>query len=160
MPESKITLLAFKNTSAESLVKGMDFPTFLLPSDKEKDTEILLPQIEKSKNIICLGQKPGLKNKLALELLAKLGRQSLSTNFDLKNFEKELETNNIPYAESHRPGTSFCNLLYWNGLKFIKENNLNCRLLFIHLPFLENMGNVEELKKGLERVIKSYFTKI
>lgn len=155
MIKEKITLAAFKKTSAESLINGMDFPKVFLPSDKIKDTEILLPQIKKSENIICLGQKAGLKNKLALELFAKMGQQSLATNFDLKSFEMELEKNNIPYSESSRPGTSFCNLLYWNGLKFIKENNLGCRLLFIHIPFLENMEKLEELKKVLERVIKT-----
>ena len=37
MNQGKVTLLAFKNTSAELLVKGMDFPTvFLIQNDVVK----------------------------------------------------------------------------------------------------------------------------
>ena len=53
--KKKLTILAFKNTSAELLVKGLDFPTVLLPSDKIKDSEIAKAEIEKSEIVICFG---------------------------------------------------------------------------------------------------------
>ena len=40
MKKQKLTILAYKNTSAELLVKGLDFSTVFLPSDKIKDSEI------------------------------------------------------------------------------------------------------------------------
>ena len=36
--ESNLTLLAFQSTSAETLVREMDFPIVLIPSDKIKDS--------------------------------------------------------------------------------------------------------------------------
>ena len=45
--KSNLTLLAFQNTSAETLVRGMNFPTFFLPSNKIKDSEIAIAEIKK-----------------------------------------------------------------------------------------------------------------
>ena len=54
--KSHLTLLAFQNTSTETLVRRMDFPNVLLPSDKVNDSEIAMAEILKSKIIICFGQ--------------------------------------------------------------------------------------------------------
>ena len=91
----KLTLLAFKNTSAELLVKGLDFSTVFLPSDKIKD------------------------------------------------------------SESHNPGTSYCNLVYWNSLNYIKAQKLNCKLLFIHIPYEKNIDNILTLQEKLNIIIKN-----
>ncbi len=58
MNQGKVTLLAFKNTSAELLVKGMDFPTFSVPCDFAEASSakfyvfILLSQIIKKCDIL------------------------------------------------------------------------------------------------------------
>ena len=82
--KKKLTLLTFQNTSAELLVKGLDFPTALLPSDKIKDSEIAKAEIEKSSIIICFGQKPQIKNKICLELIAKNHDENINTNFEIE----------------------------------------------------------------------------
>ena len=81
MKKENLTILAFKNTSAELLVKGLDFPTVLLPSDKIKDSEIARAEIKKSDIVICFGQKPQIKNKICLELVAKNHDEIIHTNF-------------------------------------------------------------------------------
>ena len=149
------TLLAFKNTSAETLVKGMDFPIVFLPSDKTKDTKIAITKIQTSEKIICFGQKPQIKNKICLELVARDIDSILSTNFELETFKKKLEANNITYSESQNPGTSYCNLVYWNALKFIKDKNCDCKFLFIHIPFEKNIENISELREKLNNVLKT-----
>ncbi len=150
-----ITLLAFKNTSAELLVSGMNFPTVFLPSDKNRDSEIAKEVIQKSSIIICFGQKPQIKNKICLELIAKINGSKIATNFDIESFKEKLEQQNISYSESQNPGTSYCNLVYWNGLNYIKDNNLSCKFLFIHIPFEKNISNISELREQLNCVIKS-----
>jgi pyrrolidone-carboxylate peptidase len=155
LKSEKIKILAFKNTSAEILVKGMDFPVVFLPSDIIKDSEIACAEMEKSSLIICFGQKPQIKNKICLELVAKKQDKIISTNFDINSFKKQLELNNIIYMESQNPGTSYCNLVYWNCLNYIKEKNLKCKILFIHVPFLKNIQNLPELQKKLNIIIKN-----
>ena len=155
MEKENLTILAFKNTSAELLVEGIDFPTVFLPSDKTKDSEIAKTEIEKSSVVICFGQKPQIKNKICLELIAKNQDEIISTNFKIDSFNKQLEQNNILYSESQNPGTSYCNLVYWNGLNYIKDQNLNCKFLFIHIPFEKNINNIAELQEKLNIVIKN-----
>ena len=151
----KLTILAFKNTSAELLVKGLDFPTVLLPSDKIKDSEIAIAEIEKSSIIICFGQKPQIKNKICLEMIAKNQGEIIKTNFDIEPLKHLLETNNIAYTESQNPGTSYCNLVYWNSLNYIKDQKLNCKFLFIHIPFEKNIDDILALQEKLNIIIKN-----
>ena len=153
--KKKLTLLTFQNTSAELLVKGLDFPTVLLPSDKIKDSEIAKAEIEKSSIIICFGQKPQIKNKICLELVAKNQSEIINTNFELEPLKHLLETNNIAFIESHSPGTSYCNLVYWNSLNYIKDQKLNCKFLFIHIPFEKNIDDILALQEKLNIIIKN-----
>ena len=156
MNQGKVTLLAFKNTSAELLVSGMDFPTVFLPSDKTRDSEIAKEEIQKSSIIICFGQKPQIKNKICLELVAKNEDTSIETNFEIESFKEKIEQQNISYSESQNPGTSYCNLVYWNSLNYIKDKKLSCKFLFIHVPFEKNISNISELREKLNCVIKVY----
>ena len=151
----RMTLLAFQNTSSKTLVRGMDFPTVLLPSDKIKDSEIAITKIQTSEKIICFGQKPQIKNKICLELVARDNDAFLPTNFEIETLKTKLKANNITYSESQNPGTSYCNLVYWNALKFIKDTKCNCKFLFIHIPFEQNIGNISELREKLNSVLKS-----
>ena len=151
----KLTILAFKNTSAELLVKGLDFSTVFLPSDKIKDSEIARAEIEKADIVICFGQKPQIKNKICLEMIAENQGEIIKTNFDLEPLKHLLETNNIIYTESYNPGTSYCNTVYWNSLNYIKAKELNCRFLFIHIPFEKNIDNILALREKLKIVIKN-----
>ena len=153
--KKKLTILAFKNTSAELLVKGLDFPTVLLPSDNIKDSEIARTEIEKSEIVICFGQKPQIKNKICLEMVAKNHGELIKTNFDIEPLKHLLETNNIAFTESHSPGTSYCNLIYWNSLNYIKAQKLNCKFMFIHIPFGKNIDNILALQEKLKIVIKN-----
>ena len=155
MNQGKVTLLAFKNTSGELLVSGMDFPTVFLPSDKLQDSEIAKEEIQKSSIIICFGQKPQIKNKICLELIAKNNGSTIATNFDIESFKEKLEQQNVSYSESQNPGTSYCNLVYWNSLNYIKDKRSNCKFLFIHIPFEKNISNISELREKLHCVIKS-----
>ena len=155
MKKENLTILAYKNTSAELLVKGLDFPTALLPSDKIKDSEIARAEIEKADIVICFGQKPQIKNKICLELIAKNQDEIINTNFEIEPLKKQLKANNIVFTESQNPGTSYCNLIYWNSLNYIKDQKLNCKFLFIHIPYEKNIDDILALQEKLNIIIKN-----
>ena len=136
----------------------VDFPTIFLPSDKIRDSEIAKSEIEKASMIICFGQKPQIKNKICLEMIAKNHDETINTNFEINSFKEALEQNKISYSESHNPGTSFCNLVYWNSLNYINEKNLSCKFLFIHIPFEKNITDISILRRKMNIIIKNLKT--
>lgn len=54
--KNKIKISAFSNTSSEIIVKKWDFKKIFLPSDKVKDSEIVIKELEDTDYFICLGQ--------------------------------------------------------------------------------------------------------
>ncbi|MCQ2579490.1 MAG: hypothetical protein MJ159_02180 [Treponemataceae bacterium] len=138
----KIKLAAFTETSAEMLVKEMNFQKIFLPSDKTEDTRILLSELSDAGFVICFGQKPLIKNKLCVELLAKEKGEILTTDFETETLLDEFKKNELKAMKSSSPGNSFCNAVYWNALKYIKQNKLNCKILFIHIPFEKNIDDM------------------
>lgn len=80
---------------------------------------------------------------------------SIATNFEIDSFKQKLEQQNINYSESKNPGTSYCNLVYWNSLNYIKEKKLDCKFLFIHIPFEKNISDISKLQKKLNILIKN-----
>jgi len=150
--EQKITVAAFVNTSSEKLVEKMSFPKVYLPNDKERDFETVLPEIEKSEYLILFGQKPLIK-KVFIELVANKSDDSLKTNFDYKNLESEFKKNNVQFQESSRPGNSFCNAVYYKTLEYVKLNNLNCKVLFLHIPFQNQIDDIQTFSSQIEKAI-------
>lgn len=146
-----ILLTAFRGTSAEALVKGSSYDTLLLPSNKVKDAEKLFAALQSSTYdyIISLGQRPNIKNKVHIETTAHNGESSLKTGFDCECFKKMLEQNGITAKLSQNAGTSYCNSIYWNGLSYLAEHSLHTRMVFLHVPFRKNIGDMEETLKNI-----------
>ena len=133
--KNKIKIAAFSNTSWEIIVKKWDFQKIFLPSDKVKDSEIVIKELEDTDYFICLGQKPAIKNIICLELVAKNNADEIKTNFEIEKLIEEFKKNDIQIIKSTNPGKSYCNQVYWNSLNYIKDNSLNCKILFVHVPF-------------------------
>ena len=51
---------------------------------------------------------------------------------------------------SEDAGNFLCNNLYYKGLKYIKENNINCKMIFIHIPKIENISDIDLLANVLK----------
>lgn len=55
---------------------------------------------------------------------------------------------------SNNAGTSFCNHLYYHGLKHIFEKKLNSEIVFLHIPFEKNITDIDaffkKIIKGIE----------
>lgn len=160
----RILLTAFRGTSAESLVKGVEpdlqYKVLYLPNDKVKDSELLINALQQQQfdYIISLGQRPNIKNKVHIETTAKKGDWSISTSFDCENLKHSLEQQGLPAKLSQNAGTSFCNELYRNGLQYLVQNSLETKMVFVHVPFEKNIADTKEfggrLFRGIEAALK------
>ena len=64
---------------------------------------------------------------------------------------------------SNDAGNYLCNNIYYNGLKYIKDNSLKTKMLFIHIPKINNINNIEDLgdlilldKKSIRKAVRTY----
>lgn len=146
----KILLTAFRGSSAEKLIKGIaGYNTLILPNDKVLDTQKLINVISKEKYdyILSFGQKPVIKDKVHIETLAKDKEFSITTNFDCEELRQHFNKNGLITKISNNCGTSYCNQLYLNGLKYILQNGMDTKMVFIHIPFYKNISEFDDFRK-------------
>lgn len=153
-----ILLTAFRNSSAEMLLQDIkSYKTLFLPNDKIRDSQILIDVIA-SKNfdyVISFGQRPNIKNKVHIETTAKDGDYHIDTDFDCENLNQIFAQKGVVSKISHNAGTSYCNQLYWNGLKYICTNHLDIKMVFIHIPYEKNITDFDSFAKQIFEVIAS-----
>ena len=155
--KKSILLTAFNGTSSEMLLKGFnDFSLVILPNDKVRDSEILIKTLSGTHfdYVLSFGQRSNIKDKVHIETTASDGELRLDTVFDCERLRLLFEQNGIQVKLSHNAGTSFCNKLYWNGLKYIEEHELETRMVFIHVPFEKNIGAFEVFQRGIYNTLK------
>lgn len=58
---------------------------------------------------------------------------------------KKLESNNYQVKTSRNAGNWYCNNIFFNDLKYNKENNLNYKMIFIHILYIDKISNIEIL---------------
>lgn len=156
---SKILLSAFRGTSAEALLKHAGHnSSLLLPNDKIKDSELLIDAVfaEKPNYIVSFGQKPNIINKVHIETTARDGELFLNTNFDCDRLKCLLERNGVDAKISHNAGTSYCNALYLNGMRHIFKNGIDSRMVFIHIPFLKNISDMDSFRKRILKAVGEF----
>lgn len=155
--KAHILLTAFLGSSAEPLIKNTDnYRTLFLPNDKIKDSERLIDIMSKETidYIISFGQKPNIRNKVHIETTANKGELRINTDFDCEKLWVFFEENSIVSKISHNAGASFCNELYFNGLRYIEQNKLHTKMVFIHIPFTKNITDFEMFRGQMLNVIK------
>ena len=156
--QKRILLTAFRNTSADLLLKEMKgYKTLLLPNDKVKDSEKLIKEIinEPFDFVISLGQRPNIKNKVHIETTARDGVLEIHTDFDVEGLKGLFEEKGVFAKISHNVGTSFCNKLYWSGLRFIGENALGTKMVFVHIPVVKNIEDVDWFRQVVAEVLEN-----
>ncbi len=152
-----ILLTAFRGTSSELLLKEFnEFQVVVLPNDKVRDSELLIEMLSKTHfdYVLSFGQQPNIKDKVHIETTAREGEVCLDTVFDCERLRLLFEQNGIQAKRSHNAGTSFCNKLYWNGLKYIEEHKLETEMVFVHVPFEKNIGMFGVFQQGIYNTLK------
>ncbi len=122
----------------------------ILPNDKEKSAELLLETIRRV-NAVCvvmLGQKPCIKDKMAVEPTAERCGNILHTSLDVTVTVEKLKANGCNAYISKGCGNSFCNHIYYECL----QSGVNC--IFLHIPQMKNIFDINALTKAVEGYIK------
>lgn len=140
-----ILLTGFGGTSSELLIKKASYKSLILPSNKIVDSQLLIEEIRLRKYdyVISFGQKPNIKDKLYIETTARNMAKRLDTSLEYNKLKTVFENNKLSVHISDNAGTSFCNALYWNGLKYIYNNGMDTKMIFIHIPFCKNITDPE-----------------
>ena len=95
--------------------------------------------------IISFGQAPLEKDTIKIETI---GRNNIEykTKYDFISLKNKLD-NYFKTIISNDAGNYLCNNIYFNGLKYIEDNKLKSNMIFIHIPKINNISNIEDLSK-------------
>ena len=113
------------------------------------DTSVkqLINKLKNYELIISFGQAPLDTDTIKIEVIGKKEKDLYKTDFNYSKLKEEIENVGFNIKISEDAGNFLCNNLYYNGLKYINENNINCKMIFIHIPKIENISNIELLAK-------------
>lgn len=144
----KILFTAFngKDNSSKILIDKINHKNKLYLKNSFKTS---VEQLEKELKdnqydlIISFGQAPLDIDTIKIETTGK-GNVKYKTKYNYI-FLKEKLDRNFKTIISEDAGTYLCNNIYFYGLKYIKENNLKTDMIFIHIPMLNNISDIEDL---------------
>ena len=157
----KILLTAFKNTSSEALIKSIKgYDRLILENDKIKSVNQLEQtlQNEDFRYILSFGQRPVIKDKIHIEDRASVNGEALETSFDITRIKQAFDDHKIVVKLSHNAGTSYCNNIFYHGMKMIAKNHLNTKMVFIHIPFMKNISNSADFFCSVEKGIIDFIS--
>lgn len=97
--------------------------------------------------IISLGQSQLNMDTIKIEIAAT-DIKKLKTKYDYNYLKSKLE-NKYKVIVSSDCGKYLCNNIYYYGLKYIKENQLKTKMVFIHIPKKDKISDFEVLAKYL-----------
>lgn len=72
------------------------------------------------------------------------------------NLVKKLKDNKYKVKISTDAGNYLCNNIYYNGMKYIHDKNLNIPFLFIHIPYLKNFKNIYEFQDIINEYLAEF----
>ena len=156
---SKVLITSFKgknnsssillNNIRANLTDKLELTNSFITSEKELKQKI---DKNKYKYIISFGQKPNC-NKLYIELFGKKNDDKLETLFPYKKLASFLKENNTEYVISKNAGNYLCNNIYYEGMKYIKDNSLDIKMIFIHIPSISTKYDIEKTAKIISNFI-------
>ncbi len=132
-----------------------DSEVLILENNRERCVNQLYAMLKSNrfKFIIMFGQKPVIKDKIYMERQAKADGEVLVTDCDLSSFVKYLTKQDYVIKESDNAGTSFCNWIYYHGMKYVREHGLVTKVQFIHIPVLGNVSDFSKLVNDFNQAL-------
>ena len=94
--------------------------------------------------IISFGQAPLNRNTIKIETRGN-NNVYYETNYDYSKLKEKLEEKTFNVVISKDAGNYLCNNIYYNGLKYINEQKLKCRMIFMHIPEINNIDDIKKL---------------
>ena len=123
----------------DKLSKNINLDCLYFDNDFEKSEKQLKDKIKGNKYdfIFSFGQKPVIK-KIYIEKTGINGLEKLETNYNYIGLKIYLEKY-FRIKISENAGKYLCNNIYYKGLKYIFDNKLKTKMIFIHIPYLDNI---------------------
>lgn len=138
-PRAKILVVGFngKNNSSRVLVENIRaektdkllLTNSFLTSEKELENKLS----HRYSYVIAIGQKPDAKN-VVIEKQATKNGKSLKTNFPIAKLADAFMASGFDFSFSENAGKFLCNNAYYVGLNYIKTNDLQTEMVFLHVP--------------------------
>lgn len=100
------------------------------------------------KFVISFGRKPVI-NRLYIEPIACNNDEFIRSTFDVSILEQSLAEHDLKYRLSANPSHYLCNHAYYAGLNYIEKNKLETKMIFIHVPDMKNIQDMELLVSWL-----------
>lgn len=94
--------------------------------------------------IISFGQAFLDLDIIQIETIAKGNENIYKTKYDYSKLKDKLK-NEYKVIVAKKACNYLCNNIYYNGLKLIEENNYNTNMLFIHIPKINNISDINAL---------------
>ncbi|MCM1166843.1 MAG: hypothetical protein NC299_02965 [Lachnospiraceae bacterium] len=117
----------------------------VLPNDKALSAAVMRGETaRKPSAVIMTGQKPAIRDKIAVERFARDGGAVLETSADCDKVVRFFRENGYGAYPSSGVGNSYCNAVYAAVLKIYPRG------LFLHIPTLENISDFGALVKALD----------
>lgn len=158
---SKVLITSFKgknnsssillNNIRANLTDKLELTNSFITSEKELKQKI---DKNKYKYIISFGQKSNC-NKLYIELFGNKNSDRIETSFPYKKLISFMKENNIEYSISKNAGNYLCNNIYYEGMKYIKDNSLDIKMIFIHIPSINTKYDIEKTAKIISNFIET-----
>ena len=95
--------------------------------------------------IVSFGQAPLDTDVIKIETTAK-DKLKYATSYDYRVLHNKLRKG-YEVIISNDAGNYLCNNIYYNVLKYIIENKLKTKMIFIHIPNKEKITDIEKLSK-------------
>lgn len=145
-----------KNNSSKILLDNIDIfgkNKLYLKNSFKTSVEQLKNKLKKDEYdlVISFGQSFLEKDCVKIELQGKL-EDTYKTNFNYSDIRDKLISSNFHVVISEDAGDYYCNNAYYHGLKYIKEHNLKCKMIFIHIPKIDNITSIKKLSNIFKKV--------
>lgn len=161
---NKILLTAFglESNSSKILLDNIETNAnkIIFPNDYNSSKNKLINELKNNyyDYIISFGQKPITKS-IYIETNAIKNNDKITTTFEYTELLEFLENKKYKVKISQNAGTSLCNHIYYEGLNYIKYNNLKTKMIFIHIPYLKNISNIDELSNDMRMFLEKLINK-
>ena len=96
--------------------------------------------------IISFGQAPLDTDNIRIETIGQ-NKEIYITKYDYISLQNKLIFNNYKATISNDAGNYLCNNIYYHGLKYIEDNNINTKMIFIHIPEINQISDIDNLAK-------------
>lgn len=150
---NRVLLAGFEGEKnpAKIITERVELPCrkVILPNDRKKSAETLrLALSDKSVTcVVMLGQKPVIRDKIAVEPSASRKGNTLRTSMDVTAVKELLKAGGYNAYISKGAGNSYCNHIYYECL----EMGVNC--VFLHVPALDNISDTDKIIRAVEHFL-------